>query len=365
MTQTVPIGPKTQLDALTGLRGIAAWFVVFYHIRLSLITIFPDQAIAWLAKGYLAVDLFFMLSGFVLWINYAPRFAAEGRALIAPFLWKRFARIWPLHALVLLVMVLFALVLSVSGRTTEGYPLDELALHILLIQNWGFTSALSWNHPAWSISTEFAAYCMFPALVLTMRWGKVPTGWLVILAGLACAGLYGFFAAHGLSELGKEITRTGLIRCLLEFAMGVFLAIIWQRLGQKRLYALVSCALAALIVAAGNHATLPETAFAPAAIALLLLACAFGQGAVTGLLSTRIMVWLGDTSYATYLIHFFAYLLFKILFVGADLQMGWAQLVLFVLGVQCLATALYYYFEKPVQRWLNARPPRIVRLAYR
>jgi peptidoglycan/LPS O-acetylase OafA/YrhL len=52
----------------------------------------------------------------------------------------------------------------------------------LLIQNWGLTGALSWNHPAWSISTEFAAYLVFPALVLMARWDRVPSA---VLLGLA------------------------------------------------------------------------------------------------------------------------------------------------------------------------------------
>jgi peptidoglycan/LPS O-acetylase OafA/YrhL len=66
-------GSPAHLDALTGIRGIAAWLVVLYHIRMSLLGIMPIPVLKVLAKGYLAVDLFFILSGFVLWYNYAPR----------------------------------------------------------------------------------------------------------------------------------------------------------------------------------------------------------------------------------------------------------------------------------------------------
>jgi peptidoglycan/LPS O-acetylase OafA/YrhL len=72
-------GPR-HLDALTGLRGIAAWLVVLYHIRLSLVSILPPGVIAVLARGYLAVDLFFVLSGFVMWYNYAAPLASGGPA---------------------------------------------------------------------------------------------------------------------------------------------------------------------------------------------------------------------------------------------------------------------------------------------
>lgn len=354
--------PPMQLDALTGLRGLAAWFVVFYHIRYSLTDILPAQAIEWLAKGYLAVDLFFMLSGFVMWLNYAGRFAENGKAMIGPFLWKRFARIWPLHALILLAMVAFAGVLIVTGRATEGYPLAELPLHLFLMQNWGLTGELTWNHPAWSISTEFAAYLAFPLLIFVVRWERLSIGWLVAALGILFALLHTFFAAQGLADLGDDIARTGLMRCLLEFTAGIALANIWQRVERGSRAALVSIAICAAILAAGFALLLPETMFAPAAIAALLLACAFGRGHITGALSARFMVWLGDTSYATYLMHFFAFILFKIAFVGADLQIGWGMLLMFVLGVQVLATVLYYGFEKPAQRWLNARPPRIAQL---
>ena len=71
---TVSPAPPRHLDALTGLRGIAAWMVVLFHIRLSLTGLLPGWAIAGLGKGYLAVDLFFMLSGFVLWLTWERRF---------------------------------------------------------------------------------------------------------------------------------------------------------------------------------------------------------------------------------------------------------------------------------------------------
>jgi peptidoglycan/LPS O-acetylase OafA/YrhL len=89
------------LDALTGIRGIAAWGVVLYHIRLSLTGLLPAPVIAVFAKGYLAVDLFFILSGFVIWYNYAARIADGGAGAARLFLWRRFARVWPLHGAIL------------------------------------------------------------------------------------------------------------------------------------------------------------------------------------------------------------------------------------------------------------------------
>ena len=66
-----------ELRALTGVRGVAAWFVVFYHIRQSLPWI-PDALLDVIAKGYLAVDFFFLLSGFVIWLSWVDRLRGSG-----------------------------------------------------------------------------------------------------------------------------------------------------------------------------------------------------------------------------------------------------------------------------------------------
>jgi len=106
-----------------------------------------------------------------------------------------------------------------------------------------------------------------------------------------------------------------------------------------------------------------ETLFVPAAFAAILMACALDRGPLSKALSTPFMLWIGETSYATYLMHFFAFILFKIAFVGPDLQIGWIELMLFCIGVQIGAAILYRWFEKPAQRWLNARIPRSPRVA--
>ena len=121
-------GKTGHLDALTGIRGLAAWLVVLYHIRLSLTALLPGEVIAALAKGYLAVDLFFMLSGFVIWYNYADRLRAGGGAETRLFLWRRFARVWPLHAAILAAFIAFVALLLATGRPAPGYPLGELPM---------------------------------------------------------------------------------------------------------------------------------------------------------------------------------------------------------------------------------------------
>ena len=346
------------LDALTGIRGIAAWGVVLYHIRLSLTAILPEPVIAILAKGYLAVDLFFILSGFVIWYNYADRIGRGGWAEVRQFLWRRFARVWPLHGFILAAFAGFAALLIATGRDASGYPLAELPLHVLLIQNWGLTPDLSWNHPAWSISTEFAAYLLFPLLVAAAPWERLADWVLLALAALLAGTIHWVFALHGYPGLGDNIPAMGLWRCLAGFALGCVMCQLWQRWQGARHGGLIAGLGALGLVAAGLALDLPETAWVPASFFAALLALALGKGWPVQMLGGKALTYLGEISYSTYLAHFLLFILFKLAFVDASLQLGWGGLAGFLALVLAASAALYHGVEKPAQRWLNARPPR-------
>lgn len=347
------------LDALTGIRGIAAWGVVLYHVRVSLVDILPGWAIATLGKGYLAVDLFFMLSGFVIWLNYAERLTEGGSGEVRQFLWRRFARIWPLHAVILMGFATFALLLSASGRSSEGYPWAELPLHVMLVQNWGLTSALAWNHPAWSISTEVAAYFLFPTLVMLLKPLARSRVVLIGAAGALALGVYLLFAASGYAVLGEAIPHLGLWRCLAEFAMGAIACLLWQGWKDTPRAAAIALTGAVIWVIGCWAFSLTETALVPPLFFAGLLALSLDRGPVSRLLSTRPLRYLGEISYSTYLSHFLLFILFKLAFVDASRQLGWAGLAGFLLLVLAASVALYHGVEKPAQRWLGRRPPRL------
>jgi len=349
-------GRIPHLAALTGLRGLAAWWVVFYHARLSLTDWMPEWGIAVAAKGYLAVDLFFMLSGFVMWLNYGERLRAEGAAGAPAFWWRRIARIWPLHVAVLGGMVAFALLLLVTGRDMSNYPLAELPLHVLLVQNWGLTPDLTWNHPAWSISTELGAYLLFPLAVVAVRWEAMRPVSLIAGALLAAFALHGIFVFAGAETLGDQITRLGLVRCILQFGIGMMLANLWLAWRERAGVAL-ACTLVSVLAFATWSAGLPETLLVPIAFAALLLALALDSGPITRLLSSRPLEWLGDASYATYLVHFPLLVALKLVAVDESLKIGPAVFAAYLLSLLALSGALYRWLEKPAQKWLNARSP--------
>ena len=336
----------SELRALTSARGIAAWLVVLYHIRASTAGL-PHGVEAVLAKGYLAVDFFFLLSGFVIWLTWHGRLRGQGAAGIARFLQKRVARIWPLHGVMLAFGVALALALRATGRSDPAFPFAELPLHVLLVQNWGFTDALRWNDPAWSISCELAAYLLFPLLILTIDWRRLPVLALVAIAAAILAGLH--IAMQGAPTLGWDIPRYGLIRCLAEFATGTILAALFLRrpsLGWPLGIAAVGAAAWVL--------GCPETLAAPLTFAALLLALALTAGTPHHPLEGRWLHALGDISYATYLSHFLLWKAFKLVAVRDAAAVPWPVIALYLVLVLAASVLLYRWVERPAQRWVNA-----------
>ena len=335
------------LPALTAIRGFAAWYVVLFHIRDS-IDWLPAPLHRLLGYGYLAVDLFFVLSGFVLWLSYAGRLSAGGREAILPFLWRRIARIWPLHLFLLAALAVLATLFAATGRGDPGrYPFAELPLHALLLQNWGFTDTLGWNVPAWSISTEWAAYLLFP-LLAAIGWQRRPFALSLAVAAGLLALLAWAYAPGG--RLYIDVPRLGLLRCLAEFTLGTLLCAAWRRpAAAPGIAAIVLLLAAPLLWLAG----LPESIAAPLFCAGLVLLLATRPG----LLGARWAVWLGEVSYATYLSHTLVWIGFKLLFVADPAHVGPLHIAAY-LALALLASALLHRLvERPAQRWLNARPP--------
>ena len=350
----VAMSARPELRPLTSIRGIAAWWVVLYHIRLSLAWA-PASVIAVFAKGYLAVDFFFLLSGFVIWLTYGERLRAGGLGAVPSFLKRRIARIWPLHLFMLGCAVLLALFLAATGRHDATYfPFTELPLQIFLVQNWGFTHELSWNDPAWSISAEFGAYLLFPFLVMAIDWRRVPTP--AILAGVAALFvlLYTVMTAGGALTLGTGITRYGLLRCVVEFSAGTAICALWLRWRARPVLPTAISALVAVgALRAWDAAALPETLAIPLAFAAILLALALTSEAARNPLNAPALHYLGEISYATYLGHFMLFVLFKLALIDDPRAIPPVLIVLYLTMVLTSSVALYHLVERPTQKAIN------------
>jgi peptidoglycan/LPS O-acetylase OafA/YrhL len=334
------------IDALTGLRGLAAWWVVFYHFREAIHSFEFLQQI--FSGGYLAVDLFFVLSGFVLAISYGKQFSAEVQvSTVWVFYLRRLARIYPLH---LVVMVLFllnpiAIVFFSSEKDLGGrYEISYYLQSLLLIQNWGVSSSLQWNIPAWSISVEWFASLVFPFLVIFLekiRAERIGRAMLLVFA--ACASLFAIFWLHNLTSIGESIPQLGLLRCLLEFFLGMLAGILYvKRLDLCRRYGAVALGAGMILIFVGVILKAPDYSYFPLSFFLVVLGLAsHNKGWVFRFLSNRSLVRLGEVSYSTYLVHFFCKDWIKFF----STNVGVPSFLVYVFLVLFLSFLFYYLVE--------------------
>ena len=194
---------------LTSLRGLAAFAVMAFHFT-------PMMAgFSLFSRGFLGVDLFFLLSGFILAHVYS------GRLRLGPFLSARFSRTYPLH------LFTIALLLPALGRG-EAFSATALACNLSMTQVL-CGGPLSWNPVSWSLSAEWISYLAFPLL---LRPVLTSPRWVAGAAMLACAGI--LVAVSPITDLDHY--RIGaLARSFPEFLAGMILCRVyrdkwrWQR----------------------------------------------------------------------------------------------------------------------------------------
>jgi peptidoglycan/LPS O-acetylase OafA/YrhL len=341
------------IPALTAIRGLAAWWVVFFHFRELLPGNDGLPSVA--STGYLAVDLFFVLSGFVIALNYLRRFDRPGMKPYLEFLALRLARIYPLHGFMLLLFLLNPLAIVLAGTLPPDpirYSPFYYLLSIFLVQNWGITDILAWNVPAWSISTEWMAYLVFPAIAW-MALRTTPNAYraclmVVVLLLVLAADM----AATG-ETLGMDIPRTGLIRCLVEFASGAFLYRVWAATPDRRV--LAELATIACIALVGIYVVFPVADYVvfPPAWCCLIYALAQRRALLSRLLSGAVLEAIGEYSYSTYMAHYFVRDWVKFLLVRDGIGTA-VQLSAYLIATAAMSVVLYRIIEIPGRRRLRS-----------
>ena len=350
-----PTSRRPALPALTGLRALAAAWVVLFHYRDDLLALVPGLAPldTFMRAGYLGVDLFFPLSGFVLAYTYADRLRAFSWRGTGDFVRNRFARVWPVHVLTLNLDLVVAAALGTLGVAADGHRRTAGAYveNVAMVHTW-FNDRPSFNAPAWSISSEWFAYLLAPLLfVVVARVRRAPSA--LVLAAASYAAMLLVFATMALPNGNLE--HMFYVRILGEFVGGMLLCLAWVR-GGARLGRLVLV----LPVTFGVLALVPAAAsghyWAAPALGLGVAALAGSAGWVTQVLSWGWLVAAGEASYALYMTH----LIVQPFAHGARV---WAQgspwasaLVVAGLAVVLVALAwlVHVLVERPVRRRLQA-----------
>lgn len=343
---------STEVRPLTGLRGVAATYVVVYHFTQGLSARSHLQVLT--QHGYLAVDLFFVLSGFVLaMVHGRDTFDAGG---YRGFLRKRLARVYPLYAAVTLVTIGAAILAG-----DPPFSIGRLLVNAALIQAWGVGASIV--SPAWSLSAEFAAYLLFPLLCAVLLWGSrlhAVAGAATIVLLLAFVSVHDPIVRAGPLDLFQSNTVAPLVRCLCGFSLGL-LAFRLHRAPTTRWldWDFTSTGLAVAVI---GLLFVPGSDVAVALLCGPLVATLARQprSLVGRQLSAAPVHWLGQISYAIYLTHFLLRdrmrePLEDWLVAHGVPQASWVAGMSTIAAVLVVASLAHYTIEKPARVALRAR----------
>lgn len=339
-----------EIVPLTSVRGVAALWVVLMHFAGILYAVLPEVSFLnpLIESGRYAVPLFFVLSGYVLGLRYVPKFRSPDAATVGRFLWLRLGRVYPVHLLTLLVSL--GLVARRGWPTDDAHSVGRFAANLALVQAWGYDFRLSWNYPAWSISSEWFAYLIFPAVAVGLtRVGRTTTA--VVLA-LACGLSVAVYAFE------EWVAFKGLAVVVPTFIGGVCLAVVCPPGCLRERFGL----LAELGALAG--AALPFLVGPGPWLGAVYLVLFFGLVAVLGGVGNgstavwgfRPLVSLGNVSYALYMTHVLTLtLLARFIPFAALPERPLAVRAAVVLGclvaIFSVTLATFYLVERPCRAW--------------
>jgi peptidoglycan/LPS O-acetylase OafA/YrhL len=371
-----------KFEVLDSWRGICAMMIVLYHVPWS----FFSSDLAVIRYGWLFVDFFFVLSGFVTTHGYAPQIANLDSAF--RFIKRRFFRLYPLHFCTLafsLAWTLLFVTAHMIGRMKfpelihQTYFFDlsfkQIGSHLLLLQ--GFVSDwrdVGFNVPSWAVSVEFWAYIIF-AICCLLLGSYLVLGQLFLT--FACLLLLYALA-------NEEVVWYGnMLRSLAGFSLGSATYLLLTKLKSNQVSVLFMTALEGIVVAemlvflwcalrrGGTDNTIHQLQWlSPIVFAQIIAIFSFEGGTISKLLNRPILNRAGAYSYSTYMVHtlilniIFIFLIglmrLGVLNVFISKTAGTAILLLFIGGLWYVSRLTYDKIERPGRTVL---PDFVARLA--
>lgn len=365
---------KPHYELLDGLRGVAALVVIWYHLFEGFATSPVDQRFN---HGYLAVDFFFILSGFVVGYAYDDRWRRRSLSF-GGFVKRRLIR---LHPMVVLGAVLGAVSFCIQGceRWDGGHValsavMLALLLHLFLIpalpgsapEVRGNGEMYPLNGPTWSLFFEYIGNLCY---ALFLR--RLPTRWLAGFVALTGAGLAAFALGNGSGyghlgvgwSLADYNLPGGLLRLLFAFPMGLLLSRLFRPRAVRGAFWICSAAIVVLLAFPyigdrsspwmnGLYDTLCVVVIFP------MLVWLGASGRATDPATRGLCNFLGNISYPVYVIHYpFMYLFFAWLWSGEQIPFGeaWPVAAGLFVGVVVLAWVVLKCYDEPLRRRLTRR----------
>ncbi|PCK05781.1 MAG: hypothetical protein COA42_18060 [Alteromonadaceae bacterium] len=303
--------------------------------------------------GALAVDFFFILSGFVL--TYATSKSASNNYV--KFIVSRFSRLFPLY----LATLVFMLSVGLIDAQVEASHL-EVWVNIFLLQNVIPIGNLGYNWPAWSVSVEL--WMNIGILFWVIRYRLIKTALLLIVLGYTALWMKDLTDHAHVQEV--YFVTAGLLRCISGVLAGFVVFHVYQHIKQNtKLVDNVSrglstvlelatlCLIFTCLFIGGYRATIIALIIMP----VFILVFSFGKGALSDFFSNKHINKLGNLTYGIYLIHIPALLLLrsKGVIPGADTETPvWIGLLV-LLGCTLVSIPTYYYFEVPCKNFIMGK----------
>ena len=359
-----------EIRSHTSLRGLAALMVVLVHFQSFVHpTIHPDETTFFFYKGYLWVDFFFILSGFVMSYVYNIEHPVRHTTYDTfQYLIARIARIYPLHFVSLIATLsLFTLIASFNWFIDEAFccvfddPLrtfESLVGNLFLVHAWGMFESYTWNYPSWSLSVEFFCYLIF-ATLLTMESENRK---LTLLA-LSCTALF-FYCLHFATNSDIDTHfELSAIRAVSAFTIGILL-FFWRKVvsdfSDRHITVIQIAICSALLFSL--HIGITDI-LSIILMAILVLVTWEDRGYLCSCLNIRPLHAIGLLSFSIYMWHY----LFKFIaqqadwenYLGLPLQSSAAGSLLFILFLISLVVPVaiwsYHSVEIPARKWVGSK----------
>lgn len=367
---------KPHYELLDGLRGVAALLVVFYHIFEGLSFAAGGTLITTINHGYLAVDFFFILSGFVIGYAYDDRW--KRNMTLGNFFTRRLIR---LHPMIIMGTIIGAITFCIQGSVQwDGSHVATSAVMLALLAAMFFIPAypgagydvrgngemFSLNGPSWSLFFEYIGNILYALFI-----HRLSNRGLAILVALSGIGLawFALFDIVGYGMLGVGWTLDGanfwggMLRMLFPFSLGMLLSRHFRPIKIRGAFWICSAVLLILFCVPyieGKSPVCLNGVYELICIALIFPALVWiaASGKTTDKQSTRICRFLGDISFPLYAIHyplmylFYAWLIKNKLYTFTEC---WQMAALVYTGSILLAYPCLKCYDEPVRKWLSRK----------
>lgn len=363
---------KPHYELLNGLRGVAALMVVLYHVFEGFATSPIDQRFN---HGYLAVDFFFILSGFVIGYAYDDRWQ---KMKTKDFIKRRLIRLHPMIVLGLVFGVITFLIQGGKQWDGTSVSLSMVILALLLslflipaipgsgVEVRGNGEMFPLNGPIWTLFFEYIGNILY-ALILRRLSNKMLTI-LVVFAGLALTSFAVFnLSGYGHLGVGWSLSENnllgGLLRLLFSFSLGLLMSRKFKPIRIKGAFWISSITIIVLLSMPyiGDGSMPWKNGLYDSVCTILIfpvLVYSGASGSTAGRHSSKLYKFLGDISYPLYVVHYpFMYLFYSYLWSNGNLSLSqtWHVAVLLFVGNVVLAYASLKLYDEPVRKFLTKR----------